>query len=143
MARKTIVQLFDDLDGTPGEDITTITFAIDGVDYEIDLSEANATRLRSSLEEFIAAGQRIGGRVKRGGSPRPSGNGAARSKEETKAIREWAQANGYEVAERGRIPASVIEDYEHAQRQPKAPAASSEEPTPKAKRKPATAAFSS
>ncbi|WP_308425935.1 histone-like nucleoid-structuring protein Lsr2 [Actinokineospora fastidiosa] len=137
----TIVQLIDDLDGTPGEDIATITFSLDGVDYEIDLAEVNAERLRKSLEEFVTAGRRTGGRVKRGPAPRSTAQGAGRSKYETKAIRDWAQANGYEVAGRGRIPANVIEAYQAAEHA-SSPTSASSDDKPKRGRKPVTAAFS-
>jgi hypothetical protein len=142
MAQKTIVQLFDDLDGSSGEDITTVSFALDGVEYEIDLGEANASRLRDALEEFISAGRRIGGRAKRGSSPRSNGQGAPRSKEDTKAIREWARQNSHDISERGRIPAAVIEAYESARSAPQTASPSSEAAMGRQKRKPATAAFS-
>ncbi|UVS78423.1 Lsr2 family protein [Actinokineospora sp. UTMC 2448] len=120
MARKTIVQLFDDLDGSAGEDISTVSFALDGISYDIDLSTSNATRLRTELGEFISAARRTGGRVKRGGGTQTTsgGSGESRSKEETKAIREWARQNGHDISERGRIPGSVIEAYESAQAAP-------------------------
>src|SRR5712664_633700 len=66
MAQKTIVQLIDDLDGTSSESIETITFGLDGVVYEIDLSDDNAEKLRDNLAEFITSARRTGGRAKRG-----------------------------------------------------------------------------
>jgi hypothetical protein len=116
MAQKTIVQLIDDLDGTTSDDIQTVTFALDGVTYEIDLTEANATKLRDSIAEFVASGRRIGGRVKRGAAVAPGAKSSAgtHSKEQTKAIREWAKANGHEINERGRIPANIVEAFEAA-----------------------------
>jgi hypothetical protein len=65
MAQKTIVQLVDDLDGTASDDIATVMFGLDGVSYEIDLTEGNASNFRKSLEEFVAAARRTGGRIKR------------------------------------------------------------------------------
>jgi hypothetical protein len=56
-----MVQLVDDLDGTQSDDISTVTFGLDGVTYEIDLTEANAASLRKSLEEFVAHARRTGG----------------------------------------------------------------------------------
>lgn len=141
MAQKTIVQLFDDLDGTSGEDITTITFGIDGVEYEIDLNETNAARLRSELDSFLASARRTGGRVKRGSVTGSASRAAgdARSKEETKAIREWARENGHEISDRGRIPASVIAAYHGASQ---AGDGSADEMKPKTSRKPKVASFS-
>lgn len=113
MAQRVTVQLVDDLDGTAAEDISTVSFALDGVSYEIDLTEANAEKLRSGLEEFVNSARRIGGRVKRGTSPtkRP---GSPASREQTKAIRDWARQNGFELSDRGRIPANVIDAFEAA-----------------------------
>ncbi|PWW51961.1 histone-like nucleoid-structuring protein Lsr2 [Actinokineospora spheciospongiae] len=113
MAQKTIVQLFDDLDGSPGEDIRPIEFSLDGVHYEIDLNEANAARLREEMAEFVNAARRTGGRVRRGGAPAKA-VGEVRSKEQTKAIRDWARQNGHEISERGRIPSAVVEAFEEA-----------------------------
>ena len=117
MAQKVLVQLIDDLDGTPAEDGQTVTFGLDGVTYEIDLKPKNADKLRSTLADFVAAARKTGGRAKRStaavpGVRRPAPD--ARSKEQTKAIREWARTNGHELADRGRIPASIIEAFEQA-----------------------------
>ncbi|HEY3752172.1 MAG TPA: Lsr2 family protein [Pseudonocardiaceae bacterium] len=114
MAQKTIVQLIDDLDGSSSDSIETVTFGLDGVTYEIDLSDDNAGQLRDSLAQFIGSARRTGGRAKRGtvtvaGS---NGNGSGRSREQTQAIREWAKKNGHDVSDRGRIPAAVIEAFE-------------------------------
>ncbi|HEU5471504.1 MAG TPA: Lsr2 family protein [Actinophytocola sp.] len=114
MAQKVIVELVDDLDGTATDGISTVSFSIDGADYEIDLNESNAEHLRGTLEEFIAAARRTGGRAKRNsGSAGPSRPAASR--EQTRAIREWARQNGFDLADRGRIPANVIEAFEEAQ----------------------------
>lgn len=125
MAQRTTVQLVDDLDGTASNDISTVTFALDGVSYEIDLTENNAESLRKGLADFITAARRTGGRVKRGlGSPATSAPSAegARSKEQTQAIRDWARSNGHQIAERGRIPGGVIDAFEAAHAAPARPA---------------------
>ena len=124
MAQKVLVQFVDDLDGAPGEDVSTVSFSLDGVSYEIDLREENASRMRDSLADFVGSARRVGGRVKRGAAA-PAASPArptdARSKEQTKAIREWAKKNGHELADRGRIPANVIEAFEeaHAAKKPR------------------------
>lgn len=115
MAQKVLVQLVDDLDGTSSNDISTVTFGLDGVTYEIDLNADNASNLRNHLADYIAAARRTGGRVRRGGSP---AGGSGRNREQTQAIREWAKKNGHEVSDRGRIPAAVIEAFETAQAAP-------------------------
>ena len=110
MAQKTYVELVDDLDGSTGGDISTVEFGLDGVTYEIDINEQNAAALRESLEAYVNAARRTGGRKRRGG-----GGSVTRSdRERTKAIRDWARANGHEVSERGRLSTTVVEAYEAA-----------------------------
>jgi Lsr2 len=104
MATKVLTTLQDDIDGTAATE--TVRFALDGVEWEIDLSERNANRLRNSLSVFIAHGRKVGG--KRG--PKP----ASSTQTDSQAVRKWAQANGIEVSARGRIPAQVVERYRAA-----------------------------
>jgi Lsr2 len=115
MAQKVIVELVDDLDGTASEDISTVSFSLDGADYEIDLNESNAEDLRNTLGEYVAAARRTGGRIKRGTGSVKSAARPAADREQTKAIREWARSNGFDLADRGRIPANVLTAYEEAQ----------------------------
>ena len=101
MAQKIQVVLVDDIDG--GDADETVNFALDGVSYEIDLSTANAAKLRAALEPWTSAGRRTTssrGRAKRGG--------------DTAKIRAWAKGAGIEVSERGRVSAEVREAYEAA-----------------------------
>jgi hypothetical protein len=109
MARVTEVRLIDDIDG--GEAEESIEFTLDGKAFEIDLNAKHAAELRDALAPFVGAARRAGGgsAVARPKSYARSG----RSREETAAIREWASANGYEVAPRGRIPSAVIQAYEN------------------------------
>jgi hypothetical protein len=109
MAQKVLVQLVDDLDGTTSDSVSTVQFGLDGVTYEIDLTDSNADRLRTMFADYVNSGRRTGGRIKRG-----SRNGAANN--DASQIREWAQANGIELAARGRIPAHVAESYRQAQK---------------------------
>jgi len=109
MAQRIVVQYVDDLDGTPLSDGAggTVSFGLDGTTYEVDLSHANAERLRSALAEFVAVSRKVGGRTgsRRSSAPRSSsGVNAA-------AVREWARAQGIQVSERGRVSADVIEAY--------------------------------
>jgi len=111
MARKVEVQLIDDLDGSKAEE--TVKFSIDGINYEIDLSKKNATKLRAGLEPYVNAGQKLGRIQTQRVSIRSRGTAAARSdREQNQAIREWAQRQGLEVSPRGRISRSIIEQYE-------------------------------
>lgn len=106
MARKTQILLIDDLDGvTPADE--TVTFSLDGVNYEIDLTKDNATRFRDVLAGWIVKSRRVGGR-------RSSGRRKAQDGPLASDIREWANANGYEVSSRGRVPTEIREAYEKA-----------------------------
>ncbi len=112
MAQKVDVRFVDDLDGS--EAAGTVSFALDGRAYEIDLSDDNASRLRDSLATFVAAARRTGTRRARGQRSNTSEAPAAParpSREATAAIRTWARENGHEVSERGRIPKAVVEAY--------------------------------
>ncbi|MGW8484501.1 histone-like nucleoid-structuring protein Lsr2 [Microbacterium sp. NPDC055903] len=114
MARKIVHQLVDDIDGTVLEvgEGETVHFSLNGISYEIDLTIEHADELRSALEPFIAAGRRSStASAARAGSARK--RPAARNSD-TAAIREWANANGHKVSERGRIPAPVLEAYREA-----------------------------
>lgn len=105
MARKTQVILTDDIDGS--EATGTVSFALDGVAYEIDLNEDNAQRMRDQLGEWAGKARRVGGR-------RISGTRASGSSSDAGKIRAWANENGYEVSERGRIPTEIREAYHAA-----------------------------
>jgi len=110
MAQKVTVLLVDDIDGGPADE--TVSFSLDGVSYEIDLSDQNATAFREAMAQYVGTARRVGGRSggRGGGARRRSGGGDNR----TAQIREWARANGHKVNERGRIPASIVEAYDSA-----------------------------
>lgn len=110
MAQRVNVVLVDDLDGSDA--IETVVFGVDGVSYEIDLSEKNAKKLRDALAPYVADARRTGGRRSTGrGGGRSSSSSAAG---DTSEIRAWARANNYEVSDRGRISAAVQEAYKKA-----------------------------
>src|SRR5690625_1131349 len=101
MARKTQVLLVDDIDGTDATN--TVTFGLDGVAYEIDLSDDNARQLRSELEKWTAPARRTGGRARRGTAGGTAGG--------AKRVRQWGSEDGCEDAGRGGIPAGGREAY--------------------------------
>jgi hypothetical protein len=113
MAQKTIVQLIDDLDGKPiaDGDGETVTFSLDGITYETDLSAKNAQALRDAFGTYVNAGRKVSG-SRSSGSRRSSA--AAKRDYDPKDVREWAKKNKVTVPERGRIPAEVIEQYKAA-----------------------------
>jgi hypothetical protein len=121
MAQKVVVELVDDLDGTASVGISTVTFSLDGASYEIDLNENNAERLRQSLERYLGAARRTGGRIKRSAAPTGPATRPTADRDQTKAIREWARNNGWALADRGRIPANVVTAFDEAHAAPAAP----------------------
>src|SRR5689334_4555391 len=115
MARKVQVILSDDLDESLPAD-ETVSFALDGTNYEIDLADTNAKELRDSFARYVSAARKVGrggGRPASSGGTRPRGGGRM-DREQAGAIRDWARKNGHNVSDRGRIPASVVEAYEAA-----------------------------
>lgn len=115
MAQKVLVELVDDLDGTATRDIRTVEFSLEGVSYEIDLTEHNANRLRTAVAEYVASARRTGGRRKHNPSSPKQPTRSTANPEQSKAIRDWARRNGFDLADRGRIPSSVIEAFEQVQ----------------------------
>jgi hypothetical protein len=103
------IRLVDDLDGEVADE--TVEFGVDGKNYEIDLSTANAKKLRDALAEFVAAARRAGGRRRGGGAPAAAPRRPSIDREQNQAIREWARKRGMKVSDRGRIPAEVLEAY--------------------------------
>lgn len=106
MAQKVNIVLVDDLDGSAATE--TVAFAIDGVSYEIDLSEANASRLREALAVYIGHARKASGGRGRGRRGRGDNGHSARD------IREWARSQGMEVSDKGRVSAEVRQAYEKA-----------------------------
>jgi hypothetical protein len=116
MAQRTIVQLTDDLDGRPiaegkGE---TIRFGLDRQEYEIDLTDKNAKAMRNALSKYVSAARRPAGArvgVRRSAA---RGSSAATRDYDPKAVRAWAQSQGIEVNQRGRVPADVVAKFQEA-----------------------------
>lgn len=99
MTKKVQEVLVDDLDGSDAKE--TIQFGLDSRFYQIDLSEENARELRESLKKYIRKARAV---------PPPSPQNEARQ------IREWALANGYTVAKRGRLHRDIVEAYRNAKK---------------------------
>jgi hypothetical protein len=111
MAQKIQILFIDDIDG--GEADGTVRFAIDGTRYEIDLSAKHNEELRDTLKNYIAHARKTGGTARRGATPSARKSGAI----DTVAARAWARENGYDIKERGRVPAGVVARYREATRQ--------------------------
>ncbi|WP_226360133.1 Lsr2 family protein [Pseudonocardia sp. ICBG1142] len=118
MAKIQIECLVDDLTG--GDAHETVAFAIDGVGYEIDLSSENADRLRADLAVFVARARLVPVGLGSHGvgvvKPRRLGSTATTAvRRENRRIRDWAQENGWPIAEKGRIPVQVVDAYRRSQ----------------------------
>ncbi|MGH3684446.1 MAG: histone-like nucleoid-structuring protein Lsr2 [Pseudonocardiaceae bacterium] len=114
MARKVETMLVDDMTGEAADE--TMSFALDGVEFEIDLSANNAGVLRDILMDYANAGRKVGklAAVPKG-RPRPSAASRG-NREQTAAIRAWAREAGRQVSDRGRISAEVAKAFEDAHR---------------------------
>jgi hypothetical protein len=110
MSRREVLELIDDLDDRvlPDGDGETVTFGLDGTEYEIDLSTKNAVKLRSVLEPFVNAGRHRVGRGR--SSPRPAVTRVDTAADPA-AVRAWAAAQGLRVSNRGRVPADVVAKF--------------------------------
>jgi hypothetical protein len=115
MAERILRQLIDDINGSdiPEGEGERVTFSLRGVDYQIDLSEANVAKLDKALKPYVEAATRVGGR-RRGRTAKSVSTNGASAKEQLAAIREWAREEGYEVSSRGRIRAEIVEAFEAA-----------------------------
>lgn len=111
MAKRVIHELIDDITGQPADE--SITFGLDGVQYEIDLTSKNAAKLRAALAPFVAGGIKVGrggvaatrGRAGRSATPtRPD-------REVNQAIRDWAKSKKLPVSDRGRIKQEIVDRY--------------------------------
>ena len=121
MAQKVNVVVTDDFDGAEGA--STVRFGLDGAEYEVDLKPEHEKIMRDFLDAYIGVGRKTAT-----GRRMPSKVRKASGAEAGK-IREWARANGYEVNERGRVPANIVDAY-HASRGATAPAPAPAELTP-------------
>src|SRR4051812_46679573 len=114
MAKQVITVLTDDLDG--GFADRTIEFGFDGVNYTIDLSDKNAGKLRKALDPYLTAAAKVARiSTNRRIASRTAAAPSRANRDQNQAIREWATKKGYEVSERGRIAATIVEAF-HAKR---------------------------
>jgi hypothetical protein len=107
MASIVSVVVSDDIDGSEGAE--TVTFGVDGVTYEIDLSEQNRAKLAAAMAPFIGAARKVSVRRPRTGASRQAAARVDRAE-----IRAWAKEQGLQVSERGRISAEIMQEYEAA-----------------------------
>lgn len=116
MAKEVITKLVDDLDGGAADQ--TVEFGLDGASYEIDLSNRNAAKLRVALASYIEAAAKLPAAKRTVGRRAPGRPGPKKTVTaevaDNATIRVWAARNGFDVAERGRVPANVVEQFNAA-----------------------------
>jgi len=114
MAQKVITEFIDDIDGSAAE--RTFTFAVDGTNYEIDLSADNIAEFKSVIGGFIESARKIKGSKNSDGRRVRStaAAGGRQSREQIQAVREWARQHGHTISNRGRIPASIQQAFDQA-----------------------------
>ena len=110
MAKKTVIQIVDDIDGAELEEYETVRWSLDGKNYEFDTSPEHAEEFRNHVATYVAVSRTSSGRT----APARRQSGSARSAANTRVIRQWAADNGYTVSDRGRIPADIVAAYEAA-----------------------------
>ncbi len=111
MAQEVKVILVDDLDGGPADE--TLSFAVDGTAYEIDLNRDNAEQFRNAIAQYVGAARKVGRGGGRGNGPRGGRRSSSGERRGRAAdIRSWARSKGIKVNERGRIPANIVEQYD-------------------------------
>lgn len=116
MARREVIQYFDDIDNSPlsEKEVHIVRFAVNGVNYVLDLSSKNAAAFEKTLAPYVEAARKES--VAKADAALASRQKAAseRTKERNLAIREWARNNGFTVSDRGQIAARIVEAYEAA-----------------------------
>ena len=105
MAKTTITQVTDDIDGS--KDAQEVTFSFRGIDYTIDLGKRNLAALEKALKPYIEAGAKVPSSARSRRSVKSGTSG-----QDLAAVRKWAKSKGIDVSSRGRIPRTVLEQYE-------------------------------
>jgi hypothetical protein len=112
VAQKITTLFIDDIDGGAAEG--TVRFALDGTEYEIDLNAKHSEELRSALGKYVSHARKVGGAARRVGRATARASRGAGATLNTTEIRNWARENGYEIKDRGRVPADLVAKYQAA-----------------------------
>jgi hypothetical protein len=113
MAQRFQVLLVCDLHGDETPGVETVSFALDGTSYEVDVCERHGAKLREVFAPYVAAGRRAG----RGGAGASRRRRGQRSTGvDPAAVRAWARSHNVKVSERGRISADVLARYAAAKK---------------------------
>jgi Lsr2 len=112
VAQKITTLFIDDIDGGAAEG--TVRFALDGTEYEIDLNAKHSDELRSALGKYVSHARKVGGAARRAGRAAGRAGRGSGSTLNTTEIRNWARENGYDIKDRGRVPADLVAKYQAA-----------------------------
>ena len=112
MAQKIQTLFIDDIDGGAAEG--TVRFALDGTEYEIDLNAKHSEELRSAIGKYVTHARKVGGSARRAGRTAGRASRGAGSSLNTTEIRNWAREQGYDIKDRGRVPADLVAKYQAA-----------------------------
>jgi Lsr2 len=112
VAQKIQTLFIDDIDGGAAEG--TVRFALDGTDYEIDLNAKHSEELRSAIGKYVTHARKVGGSARRAGRTAGRAGRGAGSSLNTTEIRNWAREQGYDIKDRGRVPADLVAKYQAA-----------------------------
>jgi hypothetical protein len=112
MAQKITTLFIDDIDGGAAEG--TVRFGLDGTEYEIDLNAKHSEELRSALGKYVTHARKMGGSARRSGRAAGRASRGTSPGLNTTEIRNWARENGYDIKDRGRVPADLVAKYEAA-----------------------------
>ena len=112
MAQKIQTLFIDDIDGGAAEG--TVRFALDGTEYEIDLNAKHSDELRSAIGKYVTHARKVGGSARRAGRAAGRAGRGAGSSLNTTEIRNWAREQGYDIKDRGRVPADLVAKYQAA-----------------------------
>ena len=111
MAQKVQITLLCDLDDGNAEAEETLHFSLADTTYEVDVCGKHAQQIRDGLQPYVARARKASPATS--SSRRRPGRSVA-GRDQTAGIRAWAKDRGIQVNDRGRIPASVVKEYEAA-----------------------------
>jgi hypothetical protein len=112
VAQKIQTLFIDDIDGGAAEG--TVRFALDGTEYEIDLNAEHSEELRSAIGRYVTHARKVGGGARRAGRAAGRTSRGAGSSLNTTEIRNWAREQGFDIKDRGRVPADLVAKYQAA-----------------------------
>lgn len=119
MAQEIVVEFTCDLPIHKGKDVMVnghkeVRIQLGGVAVDIDMCDDCAKRLLRATQDYLDAGRPVPkGELTRRAGRRPTGV-SARTRKSPREVRAWANAHGWSLSERGRVPEEAIKAFEQA-----------------------------